>query len=74
MNLSLGYLKDALAIFLFTIAFYIVYTTKDLNILRPLILVVLFVAFLVDSLFTLYPDLHNTHIELLKINIKKYLM
>jgi hypothetical protein len=74
MNLTLGYLKDEFAVFLFAFAFYIVYNTKDLNVLRPIILVGLFVSFLVDGLFTLYPDLHNTHIELFKNKYKKYVM
>lgn len=74
MNLTLGFLKDEFAVFLFAFAFYIVYTTRDLNILRPIILVGLFLSFLIDSLFTLYPDLHNMHIDIFKNKYKNYFM
>ena len=72
MYLTLGFIKDEFAVYLFAFAFYIVYTTRDLNILRPIILVGLFLAFLTDSIFTLYPELHNMNIDVFKNKYKKY--
>jgi len=72
MNLSLGYLKDQFAVFLFILAIYFVYVIPDLNKIRLLLLIVLILAFITDSIFTLYPDYHNMHIDIFKNKYKKY--
>ena len=70
MNLSLGYLKDCFAVFLFSLSFIIIYSTNNLNTLRPIILVGLFLAFITDSIFTMYPELHNMHFETFIHNVR----
>lgn len=60
MKLTLGYLKDCFAVFLFSMSFIIIYSVNNLNILRPIILVGLFLAFITDSIFSMYPELHCT--------------
>ncbi len=63
MNLTLGYLKDVLAVNIFILCFIIFYNTQNLNTLRPIIFVGLFLAFITDSIFSIYPELHNMHFE-----------
>lgn len=72
MNLSLGYLKDKLAVFLFAFIIYFIYIIPDLNKIRILLLIGLILGFIIDTIFTLYPDLHNTHIDIFKNKYKKY--
>jgi len=72
MNLSLGYLKDQFAVFLFAFTLYFVYIAPDLNKFRFIILIGVFLSFATDSVFTLYPDLHNMHIDIFKNKYKKY--
>ncbi len=72
MNLSLGYLKDKFAVFLFLFSIYFIYIIPDLNRVRILLLIGFILAFIVDSIFTLYPDLHNMHIDIFKNKYKKY--
>lgn len=72
MNLSLGYLKDKLAIFLFAFTIYFIYIIPDLNRVRILLLIGLILGFIVDSIFTLYPEFHNMHIDIFKNKYKKY--
>jgi hypothetical protein len=63
MNLTLGYLKDVLAVNIFILCFIILYNTQNLNTLRPIIFAGLFLAFITDSIFSIYPELHNMHFE-----------
>ena len=72
MNLSLGYLKDKLAVFFFIFIIYFIYIIPYLNKIRTLLLIGLFLGFIIDSIFTLYPDLHNMHIYMLTNKYKNY--
>ena len=53
-----GYNKDKIASVIFFIAFVFVYFSKNFNMLKPLILSFLFIAFFVDLAFTLNPKFH----------------
>ena len=55
---SYGYVKDALAVVVFTVALITV-TSLGRTIPLPLLQAFLVVGILVDGLFTLYPHLHN---------------
>jgi len=70
MNLTLGYLKDVLAVNIFILCFIIFYNTQNLNTLRPIIFVGLFLAFITDSIFSIYPELHNMHFETFIHNVR----
>jgi len=59
MNLTLGYLKDYMAVYLFAIGLITIFFVKDTRILKPIILFGLFMAFILDSIFSYYPELHN---------------
>jgi len=48
----------------FIICFLIVYFTPNIQILKPLILLGLFFALVIDSCFTIIPLLHNKNITL----------
>ena len=59
LNNSLGYLKDFTAVFIFLIGFIIVYSFKNINPLKPLILFGLIFGFVSDLYFSLNPTYHN---------------
>lgn len=58
MEISLGYLKDAIA-FLSSVLFFILYFSKNLNIKKEFVLLFYSLVFLFDGLFTFFPTLHN---------------
>lgn len=72
MNLTLGYLKDKYAVFLFLFKIYFIYIIPNLNRVRIFLLIGYILAVIIDGIFTLYPDLHNMHIDIFKNKYKKY--
>lgn len=64
MKLSFGYLKDCFAFFSFIICIIVVKKTKNLNELRYIIYILLTLAIIADGIFTFFPSLHNTIIEI----------
>ena len=63
LNKSLGYLKDFIAVFIFLIGFIIVYSFKNINHLKPLILLGITFGFILDLYFSLNPTYHNMPIN-----------
>ena len=55
---KIGYLKDYLASFLFVITFIILYFSKDLNKIKNILILGIFICFLVDFTFSLNPHYH----------------
>ena len=55
---TMGYNKDKIASVIFFMAFFLVYFSKNFNLLKPLVLSFLFIAFFVDLAFTLNPKFH----------------
>lgn len=55
---TIGYNKDKIASVIFVFAFFLIYFSKNLNTLKPLILSILVIAFFIDFTFTLYPKFH----------------
>ena len=66
MQLSLGYLKDCLAFIGFIFCFIIIYLIDDLNKIRIIILIIIFLAILVDGTFTFIPKMHNANVNITK--------
>jgi len=71
MNLTLGYLKDYMAVYLFAIGIILVFVVKDTRILKPVILIGLLMGFILDGIFSYYPELHNMEY---KVFLSKYLV
>jgi len=59
MILTLGYLKDAIAVIGFIALFIIVYNIEKIEPFKIYLLILLSIGFVVDGIFTLYPELHN---------------
>lgn len=59
MILTLGYLKDAIAVIGFLALFIIVYNIEKIESFKIYLLILLSIGFVVDGIFTLYPELHN---------------
>jgi hypothetical protein len=62
--LQLGYLKDFLALFFFSLGIFKIYNINDKNliIIKNELLIYLIIAFITDLSFTLYPKFHYTYI------------
>ena len=60
MLYSAGYIKDAFAFVAFIIAFFFVTKIRDLNKIRPFILVCLGLAIIADGVFTIFPEMHSS--------------
>ena len=57
-NIPLGFVKDAIAFPMFFAGIVIILLTKDLNVLRESMIVLLLIAMMIDGSFTLQPSLH----------------
>ena len=57
-----GYYKDLISSILFLISSILFYNIKDLNKIRDVIVIILFICFLVDILYSIYPIFHFTPI------------
>jgi hypothetical protein len=57
---SAGYIKDAFAFVAFIIAFFFVTKIRDLNKIRPFILVCLGLAIIADGVFTIFPEINGS--------------
>ena len=57
-----GYIKDFIASLLFLLTTIIFLLIKDLNKIKKLIIILLFICFSVDFSFTIFPKFHFTKI------------
>jgi hypothetical protein len=71
MNLTLGYLKDYMAVYLFAIGIILVFVVKDTRILKPILLIGFLMGFILDGIFSYYPELHNMEY---RVFLAKYLV
>jgi hypothetical protein len=63
MNITLGYLKDSLAVFGFILALLFILLVQDLNQYRFLLIIVCGLGVLVDGVFTCLPELHHSYLS-----------
>tara|TARA_E500000178_G_C16609961_1_gene568583 strand:- start:186 stop:401 length:216 start_codon:yes stop_codon:yes gene_type:complete len=66
LELTLGYLKDFLAVFVFLILFITIYKTKNINKLKTLLLILFTIGFGIDFWFSTNPHYHNMTFSELK--------
>tara|TARA_Y100000992_G_scaffold171573_1_gene115402 strand:- start:2409 stop:2675 length:267 start_codon:yes stop_codon:yes gene_type:complete len=71
MEITAGYLKDALATLLFIIVIVIIIKYYNKNGTKQFLLSTLLIAFSLDLTYTLYPEYHN---ELVGYNRPSYLL
>jgi len=71
MNYSAGYAKDAIAAVAFVGAFVLVYNMDDLRKIKPVLLMSLVLAMIIDGAFTFRPEYHNIAIG---YNLPTYLI
>jgi TRAP-type uncharacterized transport system fused permease subunit len=57
---SAGYIKDAIAVCCFIVAFFILIITDNINKLKNIFLYAILFALFADGSFTLFPEYHNT--------------
>lgn len=55
-----GYNKDRIASFVFFISIFFVYYLKNLDKIKNLIILILFIGFLIDFSYTINPEYHFT--------------
>lgn len=55
-----GYNKDRIASFVFFISIFFVYYLKNLDKIKNLIMLILFIGFLIDFSYTINPEYHFT--------------
>jgi hypothetical protein len=63
MNYTLGYLKDGAAVILFSTSILVICSNKNIQHLKPVILSGLTFGLLLDTLFTVRPNLHNMDVK-----------
>jgi disulfide bond formation protein DsbB len=71
MNYSAGYVKDAIAVVGFMVAFILVYGTTNLHTVKPVILASLLLSIIIDGIFTVYPGYHHC---ILGYNMPTYIL
>ena len=59
LELTLGYLKDCIAVIGFFILFIIIYKTKNINKYKSSFLILVALGFLIDLWFSTNPKYHN---------------